>query len=83
MWFEDFQAGRHGVQLGYRKGTSLAILNLHVLSKHWAQSDLESGSKCGLKIFKIAATAAILDIETERFLAISDASHQASVQSDF
>ena len=30
MWFEEFQDGRHGGQLGYRNGMILAILNLHV-----------------------------------------------------
>ena len=30
MLFEEFQDGRYGGHLGYRKGTILAILNLHV-----------------------------------------------------
>ena len=30
MSFEEFQDGRHGGHLGYRNGTTLAILNLHV-----------------------------------------------------
>ena len=29
MPFEEFQDGRHGIRLGYRNGTTLAILNLH------------------------------------------------------
>ena len=33
----------------------------------WTQSDLPSGSKYGLKTLKMAKTAAILDIGTERF----------------
>ena len=30
MWFEDFQDGRRGGHFGYRNGTILAILKLHV-----------------------------------------------------
>ena len=30
MLFKEFQDGRHGSHLGYRNGTILAILNLHV-----------------------------------------------------
>ena len=30
MSFEEFQDGRHGGHLGYRNGTILANLNLHV-----------------------------------------------------
>ena len=30
MSFEEFQYGCHGDHLGYRNGTILAILNLHV-----------------------------------------------------
>ena len=30
MSFEEFQDGRRGSRLGYRNGTILAILNLHV-----------------------------------------------------
>ena len=30
MSIEEFQDGRHGGHLGYRKGTILAILNFHV-----------------------------------------------------
>ena len=39
----------------------------HPNSSHqvWAQSDIGFGSRCGLKIFKMAGTAAILDIGTE------------------
>ena len=29
MSFEEFQVDHHGSHLGYRKGTILAILNLH------------------------------------------------------
>ena len=33
----------------------------------WAQSDLGFGSRCGLKIFKMAAQATILDMRKEQF----------------
>ena len=33
MPFEEFQDGRHGGHLGYRNGTTLAILNLYIAPK--------------------------------------------------
>ena len=70
MSFEEFQNGQHGSQLGNQNGMVLAILNLHVTPMSpivWAHSDLGFESRCGFKIFKMVAQAAILDIGTERF----------------
>ena len=52
----------------------------------WAQSDLPFGSRCGLKTYKMATMADILDIGRNDFrnsesLCYSDASHQVSAQS--
>ena len=61
MWFEDFQDGRRAGHLEYQNGMILTILNLHVArnASHqvWTQSELVFGSRCGLKIFKMAAMA--------------------------
>ena len=67
--FENFQESR-GSYIGYRNGTILEILNPHVASMPPTKFGLNLtafGSRCGLKIFKMAVTAAILDIGTERF----------------
>ena len=66
MSFEEFQDGWHGGNLGYGKGTILAILNLHVTHQISALPDLWFG-RCHLKNFKMAVLATILDIGTERF----------------
>ena len=51
MSFEEFQNGHHGSNLGYRNGTILAILNLHVatmphtkfqLNPTYASGDVEN-----------------------------------------
>ena len=68
MSSEEFQDGHRGGQFGYRKGMTLAILNLCDASHQvLAQSDLQFGRRCRLKNFKMAAEAAILDISTEQF----------------
>ena len=66
MSFQDFQAGPwrqswtlEWNQFSYSK--SLCYPN----ASH--QSNLPFGSRCGFKIFKMAAQAAILDSQTERF----------------
>ena len=74
----------------YQNGKILAILNLclHNTSHQvLAQSDLPLGSRCHLKIFKMVAIAAILDIGTKLLgnsesLCHCDASHQVSAQSN-
>ena len=65
---KKLEGSHHGGHLGYRNGTMLAIESLcrpnasHQVS---AQSDVAFESRCGLKIFKMAAVAAILDIGTK------------------
>ena len=65
------EATKEDFQDGCRNKMLLEILNLHIFPKAshqvWAQSDLPFGSGWGLKIFKIAPMAAILDILTEGF----------------
>ena len=54
--------------LGYRNGTILAILNLHVAQMPpITQSNLQFGRTCCFRNFKMATMAAILDIGTQRF----------------
>ena len=67
---EDFIDGCHGGHLGFRNGTILAIKNCHVNPMPpivSAQSDFPFGRRCRLKIFKISAMSATLDIGTEQF----------------
>ena len=70
MSFEEFQDGIHGGHLGYRSGTTLAILNLYVAPmppiKFWLNPTYGLGGG-RLKYFKMAATVAIFDMGTERF----------------
>ena len=69
MLFEGFQDGRRGGHLGYRNGRIFAILNLYVALMPAivsAQSDMVS-EEIRLKIFKMAAVAAILGVGMERF----------------
>ena len=66
MSFENFQDGRHGNHFGYRNGMILTILykppyGPNAIHQFWAQSDLGFPRRCGLKIFKMDAEAAILD----------------------
>ena len=91
MSFQDFQAGHHGSHLRYWNGTNLAILNLYVVqmppTKFWLNPTNFFGSRRGLKIFKMATIAAILESEPNDFsnsesLFCSDASHQASALSN-
>ena len=64
--FEELQDGSY---LEYWNGTILAILNFHVAPMPPTKVRLNPTafeSRCGLKILKIAAMAAILDISMER-----------------
>ena len=69
MTIEDFQDGLHGSHHGYCNKLILATLNLHVTqmpsAKFWLNLTYHSGAD--LKIFKMAAMVAILDIRTEPF----------------
>ena len=70
MSFQDFQAGHHGGHLGYWNKTNLEImiLNLHVTPMPPTMFGLNLtsfDSRCGLKVFKMATVAAILDIRKE------------------
>ena len=67
LLFKDIQDCHHGRDLQYRNRTGLAILNLQASNQVKAQSDLRFVGRCGLKNFKMAAMAAILDVGTERF----------------
>ena len=74
---------RHGSHLWYQNGPNLAILSLPNASHQvWAKSDLAFRSKRGLRIFNLAAAAAIF----ERFYKFwifpcpLNASHQVSAQ---
>ena len=68
MSFEDFQDDRHDCHLGYWNGMILVILNLQMAPMPPNKFEhLGFGSRCGLKIFKMAAQAAILDRQTEQF----------------
>ena len=78
MWFgnrlllKEFHDECNGRHFGYRNGTVLAILNLNVAAMPHHQVSAQSYihvwfRRCRLKNFNMAATAAILDIETERF----------------
>ena len=61
---------KHGGHLGYWNGTILAILNLCVTVISPIKFQLNRtgfGRRCRLKNFKVAAVAAILDIDMERF----------------
>ena len=55
----SFQDGHHGSHLGYWNRTNLSILNLHVapmpLTRFGLNLKLPSGSRHGLKIFKMAS----------------------------
>ena len=65
---ENFQDGHHGYHLGYHnKMISNSESPCHPDDSHevLAQTDLPFRSRCGLKIFKMAPVAAILDIGTE------------------
>ena len=68
MWFEEFQDGGH---LGYWNRTILALLNFHNTQtppiKFKLNQTYHSGAGCDLKIFKMAAMVAILDIRMESF----------------
>ena len=67
MSSEDFKDNRHGGHFGYRNEMILAILNLHVAPMHPTKFWLDLTRfiwRCGLRIFKMAAVAAILDIGT-------------------
>ena len=67
MPLEEFQDGCHGGHLGHRNGKILAILNLHKAPMPPVKFELNLtgfGSRCGFKIFKMAA---ILDSRTEQF----------------
>ena len=70
MSFEEFQDGRCGGHLGYRNATILAVLNLCVTVMPPIKFQLNRtgfGRRCRLNNSKLAALAALLDIETERF----------------
>ena len=47
MPFEEFQDGCHGGHLGYRNGTILAILNLHIATKLPTKFQLNSTYRSG------------------------------------
>ena len=66
MSFEEFQDGVYGGYLGYRNGTTFAILNRCSNASHqvFAKSHLRFGRRCRLKYFKMAAMAAVLDNRT-------------------
>ena len=67
----DFQDGRHGGHLGFQIGTILAIFDLQVIpmlpSKFGVNWPFGSGEEAKKYIFKMAATAAILDFRSARF----------------
>ena len=64
VWFEDFQDGHHGeLILDIKMDISMLLRCLQVS----AQSDIQFGRRCCLKIFKMADMAAILDIGMEWF----------------
>ena len=56
MWYEDFQDGYHGGNLGYENGTILAILNLHAASmpttKFWLHPTYCSGADNNWRLSK-------------------------------
>ena len=70
MWFEDFKMATILASLN-TDGMILAILNLYVAPippiKFHAQSDLQIGRRCRLKIFKMVDMATISDIRMEWF----------------
>ena len=88
--FEDFQDGRHGSHLVYRNGMLLAILNFHVAPVPPTKFGLNlTGfqSRCGFKIFKMAAQAPSWIAERNDFsnsepLCRTDAFHLVSAQFD-
>ena len=70
MSFNEFQDGRYGGHLGYRNGTTLAILNFYIAPMPSIKFRLNPtyGLRGDhLKNFKMSVVAAILDIRTERF----------------
>ena len=64
MWFEDFQDGRHGGQLGYQNRTILASLSLYVAPL----PPIPIWEEMLFKNFQDGLLGAILDIRMERFL---------------
>ena len=71
MSFEEFQDCHHGHQfldIGTEwLSNSESTCHPYVSHQVSAHSDLLFGRRCGLKNFKMAAMAAILDIGTEQF----------------
>ena len=71
MWFEDFQDGRCGGNLGYWNRMVLAILNFYVILmppiKFWLNPIHGFGGDVNGKIFKMVTVAAISDIRTKPF----------------
>ena len=69
MWFEEFEDGHHADHLGYWNRTILAILNFHNTPRPPINFKLNqtyrSEADVDLKIFKMAAMVAILDIRME------------------
>ena len=73
MLFQDFQARHHDGHIEKKNKKQKQFINFksscHPNASHQvgAQSDLQFGSRHGLKIFKRAIVEAILDIGTEQF----------------
>ena len=72
MWFEEFQDGCHRSHVRYWNRTILAMLNFHNSPMPPIKLKLDPtsfGSRCDLKIFKMAVIVAISD-ENETILVV-------------
>ena len=88
--FQDFQAGHHGDNLGYRNGTNLAILNLHVTTMPPTKVGLNPTYRLGADmVWRFSKWPQLgpswiserNDFSNSESLHCSKASHQVSAQS--
>ena len=91
IYFQDFQAGHHGGNLGSWNGTNLAILNFHVTPMPATKLGLNSTDRLGADMIwrfsRWSQWQPSWILEQNKFsssesLCCSDASHQVSAQSN-